>query len=381
MKQRHNILRAIVLRFIGYYLGIEAVISLLEDLCSPLLGGADNLFLYDRFPRTAAGMDLGLIIAAVVWGAVQLLVYSVGVALFARSISRKVSYPAARMAEGFREVSNGNLDISLDFETETEFKEMRDAFNLMAHKLKDSEQKRMAMENERMRLFSHIAHDLKTPMTTITGYAGALADGMVEDPGKQREYHLAMKEKSLQMNELLDRLLTYSKLSDPLYRPKAAVIDLAELLRAACASLFGEMEHKQMELELRLPDGPVFYEADALELNRALGNLLTNAIRHNPPGTFLSVGLAEEPEHIAIQIADSGGAIPETIAKNLFEPFISGSGSRSSGSGTGLGLAIVKKVAAQHSGEVFVSDAPEPCTKMFVLRLPKKNKDGDRYVP
>ncbi|MNH43882.1 putative sensor histidine kinase TcrY [compost metagenome] len=83
------------------------------------------------------------------------------------------------------------------------------------------------------------------------------------------------------------------------------------------------------------------------------------------------MGLTDEPGRIEIQIADNGAAIPEAIAGNLFEPFVSGSDSRSTSSGTGLGLAIVKKVMEQHSGEVFVLDAPSPYTKMFVLSFPK----------
>lgn len=381
MKRRHSILRTVVHRFIGYFLGIEVVISVLEDIFSTLVYGAESDLPYDGIPGIVAGMEPHQIVLVVLWGLMQLAVYCVGIALFARSISRKVSYPAGRMSEGFREVSNGNLNILLDFETETEFKEMRDAFNRMTCKLKDLEEKRITMESERMRLFSHIAHDLKTPMTTITGYAGALASGMVEEPAKQREYHLAIKAKSDQMNALVDQLLSYSKLGAPQYQMKLISADIAELLRVACASLFGEIESKQMEFNLRLPEEPVLFKMDSLEMSRAIGNLLTNAIRHNPAGSLLSVSLTEEAEYIIIQIADSGAIIPEAIAGNLFEPFISGSVSRSSGSGTGLGLAIVKKVAEQHSGEVFVSDAIAPYTKMFVLRLPKSKKIGGINVP
>ncbi len=148
-------------------------------------------------------------------------------------------------------------------------------------------------------------------------------------------------------------------------------VDIAELLRASCAALFGEIENKRMELELNLPDKPVFIMVDSLELNRAAGNLLTNAIRHNPAGTLLSAGLTETDGAIEIQIADSGDAIPDADAKKMFEPFVSGNDSRISGSGTGLGLAIVKKIAERHGGGVFLSDAPAPYTKMFVLSLPK----------
>ncbi len=380
MKRRHSILRTVVLRFIGYFLGIEIVISILEDLFSTLVYGVEREFPYDAIPGIAADMEPYKIAQIVLLGLLEMAVYCVGIALFARSISHKVSYPAGRMAEGFREVSNGNLDISLDFETETEFKEMRDTFNHMTRNLKNYEEKRMTMENERMRLFSHIAHDLKTPMTTITGYAGALASGMVDDADKQREYHMAIKAKSDQMNAMVDQLLSYSKLGAPQYQMKLVSADIAELLRVACASLFGEIESKQMELDLRLPEEPVYFKMDSLEMSRAIGNLLTNAIRHNPEGSLISVSLTEEAEHIIIQIADSGAMIPDAIAGSLFEPFISGSDSRSSGSGTGLGLAIVKKVTEQHSGEVFVSDAIAPYTKMFVLRLPQNEKSGGRNV-
>ncbi len=304
MKRKHSILRTVVIRFIICFVGTEAAIGLLEELFRAFVRGGDAVILYDRIPDMAAGMEPRQASLTVLWVVVQLAVYGAGVALFAHSISRKVSYPAGRMAEGFREVASGNLSVRLDFETETEFKEMRDSFNVMAHRLKGSEEKRVAMENERMRLFSHIAHDLKTPMTTISGYAGALANGMVEDAGKQREYQLAIKAKSEQMNELLDRLLSYSKLGAPQYQMKTARTDLAELLRAACASLFGEMEDKRMELDLRLPDEPVFCEVDALELNRAVGNLLTNAIRHNPAGSLLSVELREEAGQTTIQISN-----------------------------------------------------------------------------
>lgn len=216
------------------------------------------------------------------------------VKLFGRGITRKIVEPVQRMAEGFREVTDGNLNISLEFETETEFKEMRDAFNCMVQRLKDSEEKRLIMENDRMQLFSNIAHDPKTPMTTITGYAGALATGMVAESEKQQEYSIAIKVKSEQVNQLINQLLSYSKLGTPQYHINFAAADLVELIRVACASLFGEIENKQMVLELRLPHYPVYYNVDSLEINRAVSNLLTNAIRHNPVGSLLLVQLNQK---------------------------------------------------------------------------------------
>ncbi len=321
MKRKRSMLMAIVVRFIAYSIGTALVIAMLEEILAALIPAMQGIFLYDSRPDLAHAMKPGEIVLAIAWGAAQLLVYGGGVWLFARGINRLLS---AQVKE---------------------------------------------RDEERMQLFSHIAHDLKTPMTTITGYAGALASGRVDDAAKQREYHLAIKAKSDQMNALTEQLLSYSKLGSQ-YRLKRSRTDLAELLRAACASVFGEIESMQMELTLDLPENPVYSMVDSLETSRAVGNLLMNAIRHNQRGAMLYAGLNQEREHIVIKIADSGSVIPESIANNLFEPFVSGSDSRNNG-GNGLGLAIVKKVAEQHGGDVSLRDAPAPYTKMFVMRLPK----------
>lgn len=371
MKKKRSFKSVIMRTFIVYSLGIALTLLILEILFSLFtLNNGMNFSELASSPLEEETKKLQIALS-VFWNLITAAVYFIGVLFLGRGVSRKIMEPVQKMQDGFNEVTAGHLDTTLDFETEIEFGEMRDAFNFMARKLKDSEEKRMIMENERMRLFSHIAHDLKTPMTTIYGYAGALANGMVEDVDKQREYNLAIKAKSAQMNQLIDQLLSYSKMGTQQYQMNLVKVDLVELLRVSCATLFGEIENKQMKLELHLPDSPIFYMADSLEIQRAIGNLLTNAIRHNPVGSQVSVRITEEYNRIEIQISDNGAAIPESISKNLFEPFVSGNDSRSTNSGTGLGLAIVKKVMEQHSGEVFVLDAPSPYTKMFVLSFPK----------
>ena len=382
MKTKGSIERIIMSRFIGVSIGVWLVIFALEFLVSfttrnyhafgTELTFAELAFVpIDERIGMAQPYLAETVTASAIWVLVTAAVYFAGIRIFGRGISRKIATPARNMAAGFAEVAGGNLDVVLDFQTETEFREMRDAFNAMALRLKKSEEQRLVMENERMRLFSHIAHDLKTPMTTISSYAGALANDVV-NPDKQQEYFLAIQAKSMQLNQLIEQLLSYSKMGASDYRINCEQTDIDELLRLACTSLFGEIESKRMELELNLPDVPVYLNVDPLELNRTITNLLSNAIRHNPVGSLLAVGLAEEAERVIIQIADNGPRIPAAIADKLFEPFVSGSVSRSSGSGSGLGLAIVKKIIERHGGEISVENAPAPYTKMFVIRLPRK---------
>ncbi|OYO93101.1 hypothetical protein CG709_12490, partial [Lachnotalea glycerini] len=273
MKKKHSFKSVIMRSFIGYTIGIALTLLVLELLFSLYtFNNGMNFSELATSPLVEGTKSLQIALSAF-WILVTIAVYYIWIVLFGRRISKKILIPIQKLENGFKAVTEGQLDTELDFETETEFGEMRDAFNFMARKLRDSEKKRMIMENERMQLFSHIAHDLKTPMTTISGYAGALASGMVEEPDKQQEYYLAMKAKSGQMNQLIDQLLSYSKLGMPQYRMNFVKVDLAELLRVSCAALFGEVESKQMKLELRLPDKPIFYMADSLETTRAIGNL------------------------------------------------------------------------------------------------------------
>lgn len=320
---------------------------------------------------------LQLVTAGVFVGSASLVVllFLLCTRLFGTGISHQIQHPVDLLVKGLRQITEGDLDTILKFEADAEYREMRDSFNYMAKRLNESERQREALEKNRMQLFSSIAHDLKTPMTIIMGYAGALEKGIVRDEEKQLEYYSAIKEKSTQVNTLIDQLFSYSKLGAEKFRITLANADLAELIRAGCAGLFGEIESKRMQLELDVPNSPVYGTVDFLELNRGISNLLTNAIRHNPAGTLLYVGLKETESAFEIRVADSGPAIPEALAETLFEPFATGSSSRSEGSGTGLGLAIVKKVAEQHGGDLWLDSYIMPYEKAFVIRIPKASGD------
>lgn len=313
-----------------------------------------------------------LIVTIVMAGALVLIVISfcIMTQLFGKRIGKKIQMPVEHIVEGLHRVTNGDFDRPLCFETETEFSEMRDAFNQMATMLSQAKQARVSMEEERMQLFSNIAHDLKTPITVISGYAGALENGLVAGSEKQQAYYNAIKVKSGQINHLVDQLLTYSKMGSIGYRLHRTKVDISELVRACCASLFGIMEERKIVLELAIAESPVYGVVDSAELVRAVDNLLTNSIRHTPPGSLLLVRLSEADSTITLEIADSGPPIPVDIQKTLFEPFVSGSRARTAGSGTGLGLAIVQAVAKQHDGMVCIKAHERPYTKMFVFQIP-----------
>lgn len=224
--------------------------------------------------------------------------------------------------------------------------------------------------NERNMLYSCIAHDLKTPMTSVQGFAAALQEGRVK-PEEQQEVYGIIYNKSCYMNELLDTMFAYAKLNTEGYALSPAELDLCALVREVAALHYDGFEQRQMELDIDIPEEAILCRADRKELKRALSNLVTNACKHNEPGAEILIRTCVQGDSVCIIVADNGKPIGKAEAKALFEPFARGDLSRSGG-GSGLGLAITRLIAEKHGGTLTVEDGIEGYTKGFVLKL-KKN--------
>lgn len=112
----------------------------------------------------------------------QVLIIFFSIKIFTNMVKKRVTTPVNIVTQGLHEVTSGNLKTRLNFETEYEFVEIRDSFNFMAQRIEDADKEKKQYEEERVQLFANIAHDLKTPITSITGYSQALSSGMIEDP-------------------------------------------------------------------------------------------------------------------------------------------------------------------------------------------------------
>ncbi len=220
------------------------------------------------------------------------------------------------------------------------------------------EAERAEVQKQRYLMISDIAHDLKTPMTTVSGYAKALADGMVKED-QEKEYLEAIRDKTLRMNDIVQMLFDYVRLDSEGFAINKIKIDICELVRECVAADYTDIENKGDELEIDIPDTPLAYDADKIQLSRVINNLLTNAVKHNPSGTTIGVFVKEEPDEIRVYIADSGEVIDEELASKLFEPFVMGDKSRSTAGGSGLGLSVAQKIASLHGAVLKLVQRPE----------------------
>ncbi len=227
---------------------------------------------------------------------------------------------------------------------------------------REKEEEHRKEEERRYLMISNIVHDLKTPMTTVYGYAKALNDGIVPEDKKQ-EYLEAIMAKTTRTNEVVALLLDYVKLDSEGFVIKKSKIDICELVRSCCAFCYTDVESAGDELDINIPEKALFISADSVQLSRVITNLITNAIRHNPSDTKIGVTIKCEnfatAEDVKVFVADTGDEIPEELSEHIFEPFVTGDESRASGSGTGLGLPLSVKICEMHEFRLRLVQNPE----------------------
>lgn len=215
-------------------------------------------------------------------------------------------------------------------------------------------------------MLSDIAHDLRTPITTVAGYAKAINDGMVTDPDKLREYLTVIQTKSMRLNELINLLFEYVKLDSEGFSLDKKPVNIIELLRENAALMYTDVEDAGMNLAIELPEEDWEVSADRIQISRVITNLLTNAMRHNDAGTDILVAAECDAGCVRVVIADNGREIPPAVAEHLFEPFAVGDESRNSKGGSGLGLSIAAKIVSMHGWKLELREYPG-YTKAFVM--------------
>ena len=236
-------------------------------------------------------------------------------------------------------------------------------YRLTARAIKQESEHRLQEQNL---LYAAIAHDLKTPMTSVQGFAKALSDGKIK-PEEQQEIFDIIYRKSNSMNDMVNTLFDYAKLGTDGYKPMLTEVDVCALVRDIIAENYCDFEDHGIELDIDIPDYAIMINADKTELKRAVTNLIVNIYKHNPDSIRAKVSVCLDNDKAEIRIADSGDPLPENV--NIFEPFVTENTARTVGQGTGLGLAVTKRVIVRHGGEVKVIPAEGGYTKAFVIKL------------
>jgi two-component system OmpR family sensor kinase len=285
-------------------------------------------------------------------------------------IARLGIAPINRMTRAAEQIAAGEgLSVRIDVAPAgTEAGELGRALNTMMARIEESFQQRARTEQLLRQFIADASHELRTPVATIRGYAelyraGGLADSADLDDAMRRVLH-----ESERMSRLIADLLNLAKLDQ---RPDLHLdaVDLVRVVDDVVAAVTVTQQHTAIRAEAGA--APVIVWGDEDLLLQAVGNLVANAIVHNPPGTVVVVRVRGEADRGIITVSDDGVGMAEAVVGRVTERFFRGDPSRGRDTGgSGLGLSIVASIVDAHGGELHIDSAENAGTSV-ALSLPR----------
>ncbi|SFS45319.1 HAMP domain-containing sensor histidine kinase [Paenibacillus sp. 453mf] len=267
--------------------------------------------------------------------------------------------PLERMSFAARKIAAGDWEVELPGSRITEISEVRDAFAVMVNGIQKAFQKQAELEEERRFVIAAVAHDLRTPLFALRGYLEGLEQGIAQSPDKITKYLTVCKEKSAQLDRLVEDLFTFTKMEHLEMNLHYQRIDFKLIILKSIESLSPQARQKNISILNHTVDD-CFVNGDMHLLERAMNNFLDNAVRHTPSYGEIVVQCYKEGNKIKFAIRDTGpGFSPEELHR-VFEPLYRGEVSRNrSTGGSGLGLTISQRIVRRHGGELCAGNHSE----------------------
>lgn len=296
---------------------------------------------------------------------VSLLVVLVSI-VFMIIFVRRQSAPLRTMAQTARAFGHGDLTARVEVgphHTE-EIHELALAFNNMASSLEKSEYRRQEF-------VANISHELKTPMTSIAGYVDGILDGTIPKD-KQGHYLSLVSSETKRLNRLVRSMLDISRLQNQEAVPEDQKIrfDLCESLGLVLISFEQKINEKQLDVQVDMPDHPVFTLASQDAIHQVIYNLVDNAVKFCPQGEKITLDLREGSNKAYIAIGNRGQTIPPEELPLVFDRFHKIDKSRALNRDSwGLGLYIVKTIIDSHGENISVTSRDNTTTFTFTLPL------------
>ena len=288
------------------------------------------------------------------------LVAAIGVAYV---LSRSITRPVVEVTRASEQMARGRYDQRIPVSGRDEIGRLARVFNKMAHEVARTHQ---AMRD----LNGNVAHELKTPLTSIQGYAQALLDGAVRSPEEAEHAARVIHEEAERMRRLVDDLLYLSRLESGQLQLECAPVHVPTLLQTAAERVAWQAQEGGRELRLLMGIDIPIIQGDARRLEQVLANLLDNALRHTPPGGRITLGARWSLEHVTLSVHNTGSYIPPEHLPRIFERFYQVDPARTREGRlrtSGLGLAIAREIVAAHGGRISAGSDPDTGTEFTVV--------------
>lgn len=280
--------------------------------------------------------------------------------------------PIKKLQMAAQNIKDGNLDFTVDVESDDEIGELCRNFEEMRQRLKDNAEEKISSEKENKALISNIAHDLKTPITAVKGYAEGLIDGVADTPEKRDKYIRTIYNKANEMDTLINELTLYSKIDTNRIPYNFARLNVSEYFNDCIEEIGLDLEAKNIGLSyFNYADEEIQIIADPEQLKRVINNIVGNSVKYlDKQRGVINIRIKDVGDFIQVEIEDNGRGIAARDLPYIFDRFYRADASRNSATGgSGIGLSIVKKIIEDHGGKIWATSKESMGTVMyFVIR-------------
>lgn len=292
-------------------------------------------------------------------------------------ISRSILEPLQMLSKGTKEIREGNLDTRMEYQKKDEFGEVCRDFDEMRSFLKESVAQRLRDEKRRRALITGISHDLRTPLTSISGYLDGLMDGIADTKEKRMRYLRAIKTRTGNLVSLVDSLAEYSRL-DNSFRYRMEIADFREFVEQYMETSRPDVEYHHVSIEFVHGRDTYPVQIDREEFKRVFDNLFTNTVKYRTSESSriqISLNRTLAGADIELEFKDDGPGVPEESLEQIFDSFYRVDDARTqSEQGSGIGLAVVREIILGHGGSVQAANREGLA---IIIHLPMAGEDID----
>ena len=287
-------------------------------------------------------------------------------------IYRSIVTPICKLEEAAKNIKEGNLDFTIEAESNDEMGNLCKNFEDMRQRLKESAEEKLEAEKQNRILISNISHDLKTPLTAIKGYVEGIMDGVADTPEKVDRYMRTIYNKAMDMDRLLNELTLYSKIDTNRIPYNFNHIHVADYFGDCIEEIGLELEAEHIGLSyFNYAGDDVQVIADPEQLKRVIDNIIGNSVKYmDKEHGLINIRIKDVGDFIQVEIEDNGKGIGQKDLPFIFDRFYRTDASRNSATGgSGIGLSIVKKMIEDHGGKIWATSKECTGTVMyFVIR-------------
>ncbi len=341
---------------------LVANLSMLADYA--LNEGSGNMLLV-----LIAGSNAAIVLVYVLTG---ILIFAVSFLILQEKSIRYIG----RISDAMENISQGDLNTTVEVVGDDEFSGMAENLNKMVAEIKDLMDKEREAERTKNELITNVAHDLRTPLTSIIGYLELLSAKQGMPAEMQYKYIDIAYTKAKRLEKLIEDLFGFTKLNYGKISMNVGKVDIVKLLSQLLEESYPSFVDKNLSYELQSNVPAKVISADGNLLARLFDNLINNAIKYGADGKRVLVQIHAEEEVVTVSVTNYGYVIPADELPLLFNKFYRVEQSRSTNTGgTGLGLAIAKNIVDMHGGTIQVTS--DLNGTVFTVRL-RTNFDINR---